>query len=272
MSRLAQSSVPVLVIAVIVAGGASSAQASAAGPTPDSPTTSADHPVAHAAEQPAPGSAGRVALTFDDGPSRITPEILQVLDRHDVTATFFMQGSNVARHPGTARQVARAGHVVGNHGYSHRDFSTMPVWTAATEVALANATIRSATGVRPELFRYPFGRSSTTSDAVVRRQGMGGGVGWNWSVPLAGDFECPGAERVADYVEANAVDQGVVLLHDGNDVLDCGTDQLRYLDTVIPRLKARGFDFGVVAKGDGPEVVNNGVPVRVVAPRPSATR
>lgn len=207
-----------------------------------------------------------VALTFDDGPSEITPLILDALDRHEVTATFFMQGSAVTRHQGLAADVADRGHVVGNHGFSHRDFTTLDVPGASREITVTNRLIRRATGSDPVLFRYPFGRESEAGNEAIRANGMQGGVLWHWSAPLPGDFECPGAEAVADYVAANATDQAIILLHDGNETVDCGTDQLAYLDEVIPELKAQGFSFGVVVPADSPSPVNQNSWVRVVAP------
>src|SRR5215469_553206 len=60
-----------------------------------------------------------IALSFDDGPSESTPELLEILEKHRVPATFFMCGQNVERLPSIARQVAAAGHAVGNHSDSH---------------------------------------------------------------------------------------------------------------------------------------------------------
>src|SRR5215469_11129473 len=64
-----------------------------------------------------------VALTFDDGPSESTPRILEILERHQVPATFFQIGANVERLPAVARSVAEAGHTVGNHSHTHPLFS-----------------------------------------------------------------------------------------------------------------------------------------------------
>src|SRR5262245_61738894 len=70
------------------------------------------------------GSRNRrlIALTFDDGPSESTPELLAILKKHDVLATFFMCGSNVDRLPEVARMVQQAGHEIGNHTDSHPRF------------------------------------------------------------------------------------------------------------------------------------------------------
>lgn len=206
-----------------------------------------------------------IALSFDDGPSRLTPQILEVLDRHNVKATFFMQGEHVAENPRLARQVAREGHVVANHSYTHPDFTTLSDRQAEREITRTNRVIRNTTGVEPDLFRYPHGHESAAGNAVIRREGMWGGVLWHWDAPLPGDFECPGAEAVTQYIQANSADQAIILLHDGNTVLECDANQLDYLDEVIPRLKAQGYGFGVVAPADAPSPVNQSSWVHVVS-------
>lgn len=212
-----------------------------------------------------------IALSFDDGPSRLTPQVLEALARHNVKATFFMQGTSVNKYPRIARRVAREGHVVGNHGYSHRDFTTLSDREAQREITKTNKAIRQATGSDPVLFRYPFGRESEAGNGVIRREGMWGGVLWHWTTPLPGDFECPGAQGVADYVKANVTDQAVILLHDGNEAADCGGNQIAYLDIVIPELKAQGYEFGVISPGYEPSPVNQQSWVRVVPPAEART-
>ncbi len=254
MRRRRLTAVAAAVAALALGGGASLAQA-------DEETAS----VAAAQDRP------MIALTFDDGPSRLTPEVLDALEHHDVKATFFMQGAHVAQHPTIARDVVREGHVVGNHGYSHPDFSTISTAAADREITRTSTVIARATGVDPVLFRYPYGRESEGGNEVIRREEMWGGVLWHWTETLPGDFECPGADGVADYVEANARDQAIILLHDGNEVLDCDRDQVDYLDEVIPRLKAQGYDFGVVMPAFAPSPTNQYSWVRVVAPEEAAT-
>lgn len=228
-------------------------------------------PAADAAPAGGTGSADAretrpiIALTFDDGPSPMTPAVLRILDRHRVRATFFMQGSNVQRYPEYARAVARRGHVVANHGFSHPDFATLDRAEADREITRTNRAIARATGTTPRLFRFPFGNSTPEMEQLVRDKRMTS-VLWHWPAATPGDFECPGAQGVTDYVLANAADQAAILLHDGNDVLDCGEGQLAYLDRSIRALKAQGYRFGVVAPADRPSAVNDGSFVQVVPP------
>lgn len=207
-----------------------------------------------------------IALTFDDGPSILTPEVLKILKKHRVKATFFMQGEHVAENPDLARRVVQEGHVVGNHSYTHPRFTQITDEQADQEITQTNATIAEATGVTPTLFRYPFGEESDAGNAVIRREQMWGGVLWHWETTDPGDFECPGKKGVQQYITGNAVDQALILLHDGNDVLGCGKKQVKELDKAITQLKKQGFRFGVVAPADGPSSVNQQSWVQVVPP------
>src|SRR5580698_3980068 len=98
-----------------------------------------------------------LALTFDDGPSESTPALLEILAEHSVRATFFMCGKNVRRLPQIARQVAAAGHEIGNHTDSHPRLSFHSPEFIYSELALAQETIRQVTGRTPALFRAPYG-------------------------------------------------------------------------------------------------------------------
>ncbi len=102
-----------------------------------------------------------VALTFDDGPDpRYTPDVLRILERFGVVATFFMQGNHAADHPGLAREVADRHHAIGNHTYHHPDLGTATADRAHGELRRAHDALAEITGAEPTLFRPPFGRFS----------------------------------------------------------------------------------------------------------------
>jgi peptidoglycan-N-acetylglucosamine deacetylase len=213
----------------------------------------------------APQAAGLVALTFDDGPSpQLTPRVLDVLKKNKVKATFFLQGSEVVKYPGLVRRISNEGHVIGNHGWSHPDFTTISAEQADREITRTNDAIEAVTGTEPVLFRYPFGKESEAGNAVIRREGMWGGILWHWTAPLPGDFECPGARGVQRYIERNSVDQALILLHDAGDTIGCGVRQLDYLQQTITSLKQKGYRFGVAELAWGPSPVNQYSWVKVV--------
>lgn len=212
----------------------------------------------------APGSLGLLALTFDDGPSEITPQILDVLKQKNVKATFFLQGDHVVAHPDLVRRIHDEGHVIGNHSWSHRTFDGLSDAEALSEITRTNEAIRKITGVTPELFRYPKGVESDSGNKAIRSLGMWGGVLWHWETD-AGDYTCPGADGVQRYLNDNATDQALLLLHDGNEVANCSQNQPKYLPRAIDSLRSRGFEFGVVASAGGPSWVNQHSWVRVIA-------
>ena len=99
-----------------------------------------------------------IALTIDDGPSpEYTPQVLRLLAKYKVTATFSMVGLEVAAYPGLVREVAAAGHVIANHTWSHPDLARLSPVTVAGQLDRATDAIHRATGREPRLFRAPYG-------------------------------------------------------------------------------------------------------------------
>lgn len=214
---------------------------------------------------PDPGRGPRIALTFDDGPSpQLTPYILDVLAAKRVPATFFLQGDHSAANPDLVRRLHAEGHVVANHAWDHPWFPDLTPQEAEVEIERTNQVLTDITGARPTLFRYPFGQPSPAGDAALARLGMTGGVHWKWSSDRPGDFQCPGADALVDYVLTEAVDQAMILLHDAGDVVGCPPAQLDYLPRAIDALRARGVTFGVVAPSPVPSPVNAGSRAAVV--------
>ena len=170
------------------------------------------------APPPAPTTArcptGRVALTFDDGPSRAnTPTLVGTLQRLHVPAAFFMVGSQVAAAPATARAVHRAGLLIGNQTYHHERLT-------ALSDARIRATLRStqrlmrATGLHPsDLVRPPYGAIDDRVRRVVHGLGL---VPVLWDVDprdWAGGTARAIARRVLDALRPHQ--RNIVLLHDG---------------------------------------------------------
>ena len=118
-------------------------------------------------------SARCVYLTFDDGPvPEVTPQVLDILDRYRVKATFFWVGENVARYPDLAREVVRRGHSVGNHTYNHLAGWGRPLGMYADNVLKAEKAMDDA-GVKREhkLFRPPYGKAGLQKHDWLRQQG-----------------------------------------------------------------------------------------------------
>ncbi len=128
-----------------------------------------------------------IALTFDDGPSESTPEILDILDRHRAKATFFQCGLNVRRLPETARAVRAAGHEIGNHSYTHLLLSLRSAGIVEEEFSRAQRVIADTTGFSPAWLRAPFGVRWFGFRGAQRRLGLTGimwtVIGYDWSLP-----------------------------------------------------------------------------------------
>ena len=181
-----------------------------------------------------------LALTFDDGPSESTPALLELLGRHRVHATFFMCGENVRRLPHIAREVLAAGHEIGNHSDTHPRFDFKSPGFIYRELARAQETIQDATGATPRWFRAPYGVRWFGLRAAQRKLGL---TGVMWTV-LGRDWTLPAA-RVAGRLLRGASNGGILCLHDGRTIRAVPdiAATLEAVDTALPRLLARGFQF-----------------------------
>jgi peptidoglycan-N-acetylglucosamine deacetylase len=152
-----------------------------------------------------------VALSFDDGPGRSTPEILALLERHDARATFFMVGAQVQQFPDIARTVATAGQEIGSHTYSHLDHHAIAPEEAVEDMARGAEVIADVVGFEPRLYRAPYGHFTPETVAEARRRG------WTcvfWTA-LGFDWEEDATPRsVADHVLPDIEPGTIVLLHD----------------------------------------------------------
>ncbi len=185
-----------------------------------------------------------IALTFDDGPDALhTPQVLDVLHSHGVKATFFVVGSEVERNPALIRRITAEGHVLGNHSYTHRQFAEFGI-PDYSELDLAQDKIEEVAGVRPRLFRPPYGRKTPWELDYVKDKGM---VTVTWSL-WANDLDDIPADAIEKKVIEDARPGIIIVLHDGN----AAEENLGQFQTVValPRiieaLQARGYAFVTV--------------------------
>jgi len=186
-----------------------------------------------------------IALTFDDGPSESTGELLELLAAHGAPATFFQCGANVRRLPEVARHVAAAGHEIGNHTNSHPMLHCKSPEFIYGELAAAQDIIAETTGSAPSLFRAPFGVRWFGLRDAQQRLGLNGVM---WST-LALDWKWP-RERVLHRLLAGASNGAIFCLHDGRQ-LQARPDVSVMLETVrelLPELMERGFHFERVSE------------------------
>lgn len=185
----------------------------------------------------------RIALTFDDGPSRWTEPVLDVLAEHGARATFFVIGRFAETHPELVRRIAAEGHEVGNHTWSHprlaRDCDDGQV---EAELQRTNDLLTSILGTAPHRFRAPYHDVDERVVAVAAKLGL---EQTGASVAIPDWHPTARAPLVAAMVLQRAVPGAVVGLHDGvpPDELDRATRDVTAaaVAAFVPTLLDRGF-------------------------------
>jgi peptidoglycan/xylan/chitin deacetylase (PgdA/CDA1 family) len=178
-----------------------------------------------------------IALTIDDGPSPIyTPQILSLLRRYEVVATFSMIGENVAAYPAIAREVAAAGHLIINHTWTHANLTELAPAAMADQISRASDAIEEATRTTPVMFRAPFGAWSPAVLAQCRQMRL---APLDWSVDPR-DWARPGVSAITTSIMRNTRSGSIILEHDGGGNRAQTVAALSY---VLPRLLDEGYSF-----------------------------
>jgi peptidoglycan-N-acetylglucosamine deacetylase len=121
----------------------------------------------------APARPGEMAVTFDDGPNPAwTPRLLEMLASHQVRATFFLLGGYAQAEPGLVKRIAAAGHLVGNHSWSHPDLALASRARIREELMRTRETLEQITGIPVRYFRPPYGSRRPATLAIARELGM----------------------------------------------------------------------------------------------------
>ena len=184
----------------------------------------------------------QIALTYDDGPNdQHTMHLLDVLAKHDVHATFFMIGRYVQERVEIARAVARAGHVVGNHTFTHPVLTIKSATEIRRELSLCRSALHDAIGEHSNLFRPPFGARRPVVLSLARELGlepvMWNVTGYDWSAPPAAVIE----QKVQTQIRGG----DVILLHDGGHK-HLGADRSQTVlatEHLIERYRSEGYEF-----------------------------
>ena len=191
----------------------------------------------------------QLALTFDDGPNDPhTLRLLEVLAKHDVHATFFMIGRFVRERPDIARAVADAGHVIGNHTFSHPLLIFESSAQTRRELTDCRRALEDAVGAHSNLFRPPFGGRRPATLRIARELGlepvMWNVTGYDWNAPAASVIE----GKVARQIHAEGGD--IILLHDGGHKA-MGADRAQTViavESLIRRYSNHGYKFLTISR------------------------
>jgi peptidoglycan/xylan/chitin deacetylase (PgdA/CDA1 family) len=187
-----------------------------------------------------PDAGKTVYLTFDDGPTpRVTQWVLEILNRHDIKATFFCIGNNIEKHPEIFQKVIDEGHTIGNHTFNH-----LNGWNTGNSTYLENfeaceQSISKRTGIA-KLFRPPYGKIKPAQAKEIRNKGYKIIM---WDV-LSADFDTAiSPEKCLENVVQNTREGSVIIFHDS---IKAYANLEHALPKAIEYLKGKGFVFGTM--------------------------
>jgi peptidoglycan/xylan/chitin deacetylase (PgdA/CDA1 family) len=201
-----------------------------------------------------PRKSRQLALTYDDGPNDPhTLHLLEVLARNEIHATFFLIGSRAKQRTDIVREIAAAGHVIGNHTFTHPLLTFQSASQIRRELVDCRSALQDAVGEHSNLFRPPFGGRRPAVLSIARELAlepiMWNVTGYDWNAPPAQAIE----QKVAKRVRGG----DVILLHDGGHT-QMGADRSQTViatDRLIARYKSEGYTFVTIPQMMGSEAI-----------------
>ncbi|XJS10403.1 polysaccharide deacetylase family protein [Aerococcaceae bacterium WGS1372] len=174
----------------------------------------------------------KVSLTFDDGPNmEYTPQILDILGKYNIKATFFVYGAYVDEYPDMAQRIVDEGHILGNHSYSHPNFSEISDEEVIQQIEWTQESIYDATGYEAFLYRMPFGAGGPR---VVNLLSDYTSIIWNLD---SLDWHLQDADAIYENVMANMSNDALILMH------DTGQYTVDAVARFVPELLEKGYEF-----------------------------
>ena len=202
-------------------------------------------------------AANMVYLTFDDGPSKLTEDVLDVLKEKQIKATFFVMGKNLETAQGkeTLKRIVREGHAVGIHTYSHvysRIYASVEAFL--DDFYKTYSKIYDITNVKPEIFRFPGGSingyNSTIYKELIAEMARRGFVYYDWNISSQDAAGNVTKQQVYDNVvyPSKTNTRNVVLMHDSAEKVST----LKALPEIIDELTECGYQFDVLTRNVAP--------------------
>ncbi|SMF79725.1 Peptidoglycan/xylan/chitin deacetylase, PgdA/CDA1 family [Paenibacillus uliginis N3/975] len=183
-----------------------------------------------------PKGGKRVALTFDDGPHpKNTLKILDLLEKYDAKATFFMLGNRVDFYPEIVKEVADQGHELGNHTWNHKDLTTLSKAEGIKEVERTNQAIKSAAGRESTAFRPPYGAVNKQVQSAISSPTV------FWTIDTL-DWKSHNPAAILNIVQENVRDGSIILMHD----IHATTSEA--VESILKYLKKEGYEFVSVSE------------------------
>ena len=176
-------------------------------------------------------------ITFDDGPSKYTSQIIDILDKNNVKGTFFMVNNNMIVFKDVVRRMNSEGHGTGFHGVTH-DINELYKTedSAIEEFRTCNRTFYKITGETSRLVRIPFGSKPYMLESIYKKFIDEGFLVWDWTIDTE-DWKSSEDQIVSNILYyARESDEIVILLHENQRTVDC-------LNNIIAILKERGYDI-----------------------------
>lgn len=193
--------------------------------------------------QSVPNASNKIALTLDDGPwsEAATKEVLDILQKHNIKATFFLNGEGINRHPNAAQLIADSDHQIGNHTYSHQRMAFVSAETVKQELTSTDKLIRSLGYQSEILFRPPYGSKLFSLPWYLSQNNIKT-IMWDVEPEYFNDLDKT-AEQMANYAIENTISGSIILMH----VLGSNNQTSRdSLSPMIRGLQRNGYEFVTV--------------------------
>ena len=172
-----------------------------------------------------------IALSFDDGPNpETTPELLNILDEKNVTATFFMLGKNAEAYPDVVKQVYDHDHIIGSHSYSHPQLNTLAPDELEQQIKQTDKAIFEACGILPRTLRPPYGAIDANTANVIGKPII------QWDIDSY-DWESKNTDATIQQINQTVVPGGIILMHDIHPTT------IAAVGTVIDNLRTSGYEI-----------------------------